>query len=232
VSNAGLAKRTTKPAVVWDLDDTLVMEADYVRSGFDAAATQLGLAEFSRVCWRLFQEGVRRTTFDLALQEMGLPVTPERLRELVGAYRSHRPRIHLLPGVREALVELRAADVFLGIVTDGPALPQRRKIEATGLRTLTDAVVLTEDLGVGFGKPSTKPFEIVAARAARSAMLYVGDNPLKDFQAPLALGWSVLRVRLPESEHAAVDTPPAIAEADSTQAMLAWVRHWTRQRVE
>src|SRR6266436_3783313 len=91
----------TKPefCVVFDLDDTLYLERDYVRSGFAAVGewvrTQFGLTSFAERAWNLFQEGFRRNIFDLALEEISLPASSETIKKMVRVYRSHVPDIRL-----------------------------------------------------------------------------------------------------------------------------------------
>ena len=54
---------------IFDIDDTLYLERDYVRSGFDAVGRALSDERFGAYCWDLFCHGVRGNTFELALQK-------------------------------------------------------------------------------------------------------------------------------------------------------------------
>src|SRR3546814_2047633 len=82
--------------VVLDLDDTLYLERDYVRSGFKAVEQWLVLeraaAGFSDTCWRLFEGGHRGDIFDQGLLELGLDSHAELVAQLVTVYREHHPR--------------------------------------------------------------------------------------------------------------------------------------------
>ena len=83
--------------VVFDMDDTLYLERDYVRSGFHAVSEQLpdsGRA-FSRL-WEWFETGVRGDTFDRLLKAEPQWATRVTTAALVNVYRSHRPQIELL----------------------------------------------------------------------------------------------------------------------------------------
>src|SRR3546814_13775930 len=85
--------------VVLDLDDTLYLERDYVRSGFKAVEQWLALeraaAGFSDTCWRLFEGGHRGDIFDQGLLELGLDSHAELVAQLVTVYREHHPDIAL-----------------------------------------------------------------------------------------------------------------------------------------
>jgi len=85
--------------------------------------------------------------------------------------------------------ELKTRGVKVGIITDGRPEGQRNKLEALGLGV--DDVVVTDELGgVQFRKPCDIAFRIMMTRWRLNPadIVYVGDNPVKDFQAPQQLG--------------------------------------------
>ncbi|MGQ9635778.1 MAG: HAD family hydrolase, partial [Bryobacteraceae bacterium] len=65
----------SQPFVAFDLDDTLYLERDYVRSGFEAvgewAKERLGIGDFTQRAWRWFQQGRRGDIFNQVLVEIG-----------------------------------------------------------------------------------------------------------------------------------------------------------------
>ncbi|ADG73676.1 Haloacid dehalogenase domain protein hydrolase [Cellulomonas flavigena DSM 20109] len=198
----------TDLVLVFDLDDTLFLERDYVRSGFmhvgRVVESQYGVPGFGARAWQSFEAGVRGRTFDQVASELGLP--PEAVPDLVAAYRDHEPDIALAPDAAEYLANLPAGTVHTGIVTDGYGPGQRRKLEALGLERLVDTVVVTAEHGPAWHKPSELAFRhIVAESGGRDArFVYFGDNPTKDFQGPASLGWINVRVRRPGGLHHAV----------------------------
>ena len=172
-------------AVVFDLDDTLYPEYDYVKSGFRAVA-----AELKRVCavsdaygelLRLFDED-REKVFDRYLAECGAAgLTAERMVEI---YRNHTPDITLSDDVKQTLSSLRDKGFKLGIITDGDPTRQHAKISALGLNDSVDKIIVTDELGgKELRKPNSKAFELMcdAFDISTEEMLYVGDNPQKDF---------------------------------------------------
>ncbi len=192
--------------VAFDLDDSLYLERDYVRSGFRAvdewATKNLGVSDFGRLAWAAFEDGARGTIFDTALLACGAQPTPESIRRLVDVYRTHVPAIALAPDAIECLRRL-SGRVRLAIVTDGPLQSQRAKVRALGLEALVDHVVFTEELGPGFAKPSPRAFELVEEHlaAAGERCVYVADNPAKDFAGPSIRGWRSIRIRRPDGLH-------------------------------
>lgn len=184
--------------VVLDLDDTLYLERDYIRSGFTSVGTFLtsehGLNGFAETAWQLFEEGVRRTTFDQALERLGRSDLLPLVSELVVHYRNHKPAISLCPDAEEALLRWRS-NYEIGVITDGPLESQRAKAGVLGAADWADLVVFTAELGGSFMKPHPLSFEMAQAQLGGERYAYVADNPHKDFVAPHHLGWRTVRIR-------------------------------------
>ena len=216
--------------LVFDLDDTLYPERDYVRSGLAAAARafgdavpEVGEGPFLARAISLFGAGARGRIFDQALAEVGQPASAELVARLVEAYRDHEPTsLALFEDARAALARWGARGP-LGLVTDGYLTVQRAKVRSLGIERLFGAVCYTDALGGRDAwKPSPRGFVDVMSRLGRPASryVYVADNPNKDFQAPRALGWRTVRVRREGGEHACVEAPDANAAPDVEVASL------------
>jgi putative hydrolase of the HAD superfamily len=208
--------------VVFDLDDTLYLVRDFVRSGFRAVADHVRRTLRVRGCsrWRgAFRGGERGTVFDHALAERGIAPSKRLVQEMVRVYRTHDPRVRLCPDARRFLRRPPAATT-LAIISDGPLAAQRAKVRALGLGPLVSAIVLTGRWGPRFAKPHPRAFEMLERRFRIPGALcsYVGDNPAKDFDTPLALGWTVVRLRRPEGLHARLPGP-AIPEVRSCEEL-------------
>jgi putative hydrolase of the HAD superfamily len=192
--------------IVFDLDDTLYLEREYVRSGFRAvgawAETTLGVPDFADRAWRLFEAGIHGATFQTVLQECGRKPEPDIVTHMVSIYRCHSPAIELLPDAVHCLSELKR-NALLAIVTDGPAECQKAKCASLRVRDFVDIIVCTGEWGEEFYKPHRRAFEFIQTQlgGAGCSFTYVADNPLKDFHAPIALGWETVRVRRPGGLH-------------------------------
>lgn len=190
-------------AVIFDLDDTLYPEREYVFSGFDAVAVafqdRLGDPGAAVVSMRrLFDTEHRPRVFNTALAEKGVD-DAALLDAMIETYRSHRPAISLHPDANEILTRLRP-DYKLGVITDGRSVSQWNKIDALDLRGRVDKIIVTDDLGAEFAKPHPQAFELMAEGLGveHAACVYVADNPAKDFVAPNALGWLTVRIIRPD----------------------------------
>ncbi len=195
---------------VLDLDDTLILEKDFVFSGFTAVGDWLrineGVDHFRDTAWGLFLQGLRSTIFNRALDDLGRPYSEATINKLVTIYRSHIPDIKLQP---DALVFLEKYKIStLALITDGYAETQWNKIRALGLDKHIDKIIVTDDWGQEFWKPHERAFVKVSKGYPNEACIYIGDNPYKDFIAPQRLGWGKsIRVRRKESLHFNVPTP-------------------------
>jgi putative hydrolase of the HAD superfamily len=204
--------------VVFDVDDTLCLERDFVASGFrsvaDLIALHTGLPSepLFDFLWDGFLAGRRGTAFDALLAEYPEVTEAFMLSDLVTAYRAHQPVIALLPEVKGLLQSLRERSHPVGVITDGPPESQRAKIRALGLESLADPLVTTGDWGPDFSKPHPRAFEVIEAAwdMSGSELAYIADNPTKDFITPKQRGWHTIRVRHPGQLHYGLD--PASAE--------------------
>lgn len=171
--------------VIFDLDDTIYNEKDYVKSGYKAVSEYLG-GKYEDKLWKFFENG--NPAIDELLRKIGRE--DEKIKVL-DVYRSHKPDIHLYPDVEEMLKELKNKGYKVGIITDGRPEGQRKKLDSLGLWDLVDDVIITDELGgVQFRKPCDIAFRIMLTRWRMNPadVIYVGDNPVKDFQAPKQLG--------------------------------------------
>jgi putative hydrolase of the HAD superfamily len=211
--------------IVFDVDDTLYLERDYVRSGFAAVgrwvAEERGVSGFGQECWALFERGVRRSTFDQAAAALGMGTDSATIGGLVDVYREHTPDIQLLPDARDFLD--RHPSAAMAVITDGPKVAQRAKIEALGLADRIETIFVTAEIGPDAGKPSEVAFEHVqrATSVPHRACCYVGDNPAKDFVAPRALGWRTVRVRRFGSLHENAPSGPDVDRELASMTDLA-----------
>ena len=194
--------------VVFDIDDTLYLERDYVRSGFRHVAAVAGRSPSEReelAQWLIeaFDDGMRGHTFERLLEAFPAVARRCSVEALVEAYRNHRPSITLSPGIGPTLDALRSAGLRLGVLSDGTLASQEAKAEVLDLRRWFDPIVFTASLGPGQGKPALTGFQLIARAWGfpSGSIAYVGDNPEKDFTGPRALGWLTVRLRQPGQLH-------------------------------
>jgi putative hydrolase of the HAD superfamily len=200
--------------VVFDMDDTLYFEHEYVLSGFRhiaglvatyARESQEGIFDFLKESATKPEH--RGHNLDFLLEEYPGLRSVWNVSSLIEEYRRHDPTISLFPGVSYMLSDLRNAGAYLGVITDGSSLSQHRKVEALQLARQVDMVIVTEDYGTEYRKPNPYAYRKVSDTfgCEPDACVYVGDNPAKDFLAPRVLGWDTIRIRFPNQLHAKVE---------------------------
>lgn len=198
-------------AVVFDLDDTLYLERDFALSGYAACEQWMrrqGMpAGLAALAASEFEAARYDRIFDRVLPALGIEPRQEIIQALIREYRSHEPAISLTPDAAAVLPKL-AARYHLALLSDGPAVTQRRKVEALGVAQWLDPIVLTDDHGREAWKPNVRCFRIIeeATGLAGDELAYVADNPAKDFAGPMKLGWHRIRIRRPEAIHRDVPT--------------------------
>jgi putative hydrolase of the HAD superfamily len=189
-------------ALVFDLDDTLYPEVDFVTGGYRAVARYVcekyggSYNEiFCAMMTRFTNEG-RRSVFPMVVERFLDPGVP--VAELVEVYRRHIPEIHMFPGYSCLLQEL-SRNYRLGILTDGLPEVQKRKVRALGLEHLVDKIIYTWDYGSEMEKPHPMTFSLMLdyLRAEPINALYVGDNPAKDCKGAHQAGMKFAQLRAP-----------------------------------
>ena len=213
--------------IIFDLDDTLILERDYVKSGFFAVSSycqeQYNLQEDNTFdfLWSRFQNGNRGNLFDLLIEENARLLA--KVEELVYIYRNHKPNINMVDGI-ENLISFLKKEKKLGLISDGYLETQQKKIEALNISHLFDTILLTDSFGKNNWKPSSVPYLKVLndLGASPEESVYIGDNPKKDFIFPNESGMKSIRIRYedgvysnqePESEkHSPTITINSISE--------------------
>lgn len=181
--------------VVFDLDDTLYSEKEYVKSGFLAVAQLFpNIKNAEAKLWKAFEKD-KKSAIDefLRFENIYSEVMKQKCLE---EYRTHQPNIHLYDGVVGLLAQIRNQGMGIGIITDGRSQGQRTKIRSLGLEKYVDHIIVTDELGgIEYRKPNEKAFVIMRDLfgVEFNEMCYVGDNIMKDFIAPDKLGMKSIR---------------------------------------
>lgn len=87
------------------------------------------------------------------------------------------------------LDRLKKDGLSIGLITNGTSEVQRNKLTLLGLNELFDEIIISDE--IGFAKPDTKPFEIMADRLKipPKNMIYAGDSPINDVDPSRKTGY-------------------------------------------
>ena len=180
-------------AVIFDLDDTLYSEKQYIRSGYKKIAEYFNIPNMEEEMWNCFKSGGK--AIDEVLKAHGLINIKEQALYI---YRFQEPKISLYSGVEELLIRTKKKKK-IGIITDGRPEGQRAKLKALNINV--DKVIITDELGgTEYRKPNPKAFEIMQKELNTEfeKMVYIGDNIKKDFIAPQKLGMKYIWFKNPD----------------------------------
>ena len=216
-----MARVNQKPSIlVFDIDDTLYLERDYVKSGFKFVGNYIndvkGIPDFGDRCWDLFQKGFRGDIFDQVCSELGPEFDSDLIKSLIRLYREHEPDIHLDKSVVNIFNRV-SQNYTLAVITGGPKISQEKKVHSLNIKNWTNLIFYSGSLGKQYDKPNKWAFELLEQTLGYKGqdIIYFADNPSKDFAAPLILDWQMVRIRLKGSEHEKIKTPKGILEVSS-----------------
>lgn len=172
-------------AVVFDLDDTLISEFDYIKSGFLAVSDYI----YEKLHIKVYDELLelyhtdKKKVFDRLLNNHGICAKGSYITEMVSVYRNHIPKLNYSQDVLSTLLDLKSKGLKLGIITDGYYATQKNKLDVLNAYQLFDKVIITDELGRDCWKPNPKAFDLMKdyLDIQYEEMMYVGDNPEKDF---------------------------------------------------
>ena len=190
----------THKVVVFDLDDTLVPEALFIKSGIRYIANLLHERHpqmpYQRIvsCMELALMTYRNhySALEYLLKEFHLSDSIN-MSDVVSRFRSHYPDpsiYHPAPSVVKILNHLKKKGIKTALITDGRSLTQRNKIKAAGLYDFFEYsdILISEETGHDKLDPDNF-LQIMKKYAGADEYHYVGDNPPKDFLHPSKLGW-------------------------------------------
>jgi len=204
-------RKISLKAVIFDIDDTLISEYDFVLSGYKKVCEKLckepdiplSYEELYDTLLDISRGGflfVYDRLFDRLGIDRDLPENRERIKDLIRIYQTHDPDIRLYDDVDETLTELKKRGCRLGIVSDGDPARQRKKLKVCDAEKYFDCVIITDELGgEEFRKPDPRSFEKLEKELKTDLkdMIYVGDNPSKDFYLKKVLPIKTARIIRP-----------------------------------
>lgn len=201
-------------AVLFDLDDTLIPEAEPLAAAYRAVASDSTQAQAlqarAHAAWgqapgQDYLERVQVSANESLSSEFAGQDAPQR------ALRAFLPRFHALtfgdadpaplarwrsarmdaqtayPGARELLHELRGR-YRLGLVTNGPSDLQREKVARTALGEFFAVVVASCDLGTGKPEPGIFAAALEALGVTAEEAVMVGNDQVRDIAGARAAG--------------------------------------------
>ena len=191
--------------IIFDLDDVLFPEREYMNSGFKTISKILfsQKKEQEQIIQKMlnFYEKNPKRVFNNLASEMKIKTEQEIefVKKMLTIYRNHKPTIKLYSDVLPCLKRLHNEKIFTAIITDGREKSQVLKIESLRLKNKIDKIIINDSLGPNrrFWKPNPHPFQLILKEFQVKPLhsCYIGDNIQKDFDAPAKLGMHTILIK-------------------------------------
>lgn len=185
-------KRT---CIVFDLDDTLYKEVEFLKSGYRHISrillpyTGCDIYDFM---FDLYKSG--KNTLDIIKEQFDFPYS---VNDLVQEYRFHQPALAAAEEVLSLLKYSKEKAGAVGLLTDGRSNTQRNKIQALGIVGYFSDIRISEETGCE--KPAEGCFTYFQKKYSHlQHFVYVGDNIKKDFVTANKLGWQTYGLKMNE----------------------------------
>ena len=176
--------------IVFDLDDTLYKEIDFVKSAYiyinKYVRSRFGIDFFSQI-QECIDDGINFYDYIISKLHHKHNFSIEKYLEL---YRFHYPKLSLSADTTEFLNNISDRKIGFSIITDGRSISQNNKIKALGLSHLAQNIIISEE--TGYEKPHVNNFKIIEKVYPDKKFLYIADNTSKDFLAPNTLKWDTV----------------------------------------
>jgi putative hydrolase of the HAD superfamily len=186
-----ISKRTF---FVFDLDDTLYQEIDFLKSAYRFISKQVeGILRISVYDEMMSRYQRKENVFGWILETYGRELEGWERATLLQMYREHTPEISVSEGTRDFLEAVKQRQIPAGLITDGRSVTQRNKLKVLGIEELFCDIIISEEFGSG--KPDEKNYLFFSDKYPGRDFYYFGDNTTKDFIAPKRLGWTTVCLR-------------------------------------
>jgi len=175
----------TNSYFVFDLDDTLYAEIDFLQSAYQHIASILSPVNASA----LYQQMLQRYNNKEDVFKWLINVYPGcEMQWLLHEYRHHTPAIKLNEAALEILQKLKKYNAPCGLITDGRSITQRNKLKALHIEDAFDDIIISEEFGSE--KPDERNYTFFTKKYPGKHFYFFGDNIRKDFIVPEKLGWN------------------------------------------
>lgn len=172
--------------VIFDLDDTLVYEIEFLKSAFKEIAEKLEPERDLELYEEMFSFYEKKVNVFAVLHQKYPNYSKE---DLLNIYRNHFPSLKLNEGARDVLNFCTDKGYKIGLISDGRSITQRNKLKSLEIEHVFEKIVISEEFGST--KPNSENYKVFVLDRELE-YYYIADNPQKDFIAPNKLGWTTI----------------------------------------
>ncbi|GAB6011956.1 HAD family hydrolase [Viscerimonas tarda] len=175
----------TNSFFIFDLDDTLYQEIDYLKSAYKAIAGYM-YTLINQDIYDIMLHKYHKNEDVFLWIEKKYPDLVSKT-ELLNIYRTHTPHISLSKDTSCFLTQLYRYEIPMGIISDGRSVTQWNKLRALNIDKYFKDIIISEEFGSE--KPDIRNFKYYSDKYREAKFFFFGDNLNKDFIVPIELGW-------------------------------------------
>jgi len=188
--------------IIFDLDDTLYSRQSFVKAAIKNIVDFVYLKNnkkskkiLFKILSKIYKDSNIQLKLDFFLNEISL--SKKYLKDCINIFRYSNKKLSLY---KDAQNILRIYKKKCYLITDGNKLVQNNKIKQLGIKKLFKKILITNNYGIKYQKPSLFCFKKIREieKCSFDQMIYIGDNPKKDFVNCNKAG--ILTVRLLRGE--------------------------------
>ncbi len=197
--------------IIFDVDDTLYDQLTPFQQAFEAVFHDLSipieeLFKYSRIYSdEVFQQSEDGTITKLemqiyrirkAMEHFDQQISDEQAIKFQEIYQHNQSQLQMDPRMKEVLDICVEKQVQIGIITNGPAEHQRKKIKCLELEKWVPKKYIFVSGELGIAKPDVRVFQHVekVMQLDKKATYYIGDAYLNDIIGAKRAGWQAIWV--------------------------------------
>jgi len=189
-------------AVIFDLDNVLFNEQDYINAAYRNIAVFLSKRfrlQEEQVYQKLLNDLQKKTSryphlFNDLLTDLGLDQVT--LPDILKIYASTNINLKLYPDAENLLSALKNQKIKLVLVTNGNVETQRNKVGLLKIEKYFDIIVYARELGKENEKPNPEVYRLIfqTLGSKPEEAISIGDNPYTDFLGAKKIGVRTVRL--------------------------------------
>lgn len=187
-------KIDSKTFLIFDLDDTLFQEIDFLKSAYVHISSKISMSEQRGIYNRMLEKYQRKeNVFEWLVSEYRQSLPEVTVQWLLKEYREHIPTIALSEATIAFMRIASERTVPMGLITDGRSITQRNKLKALGIEHYFQDIIISEEFGSE--KPDERNYLYFEKKYPGMNFYFFGDNTSKDFIVPARLHWTTICIK-------------------------------------
>ncbi len=187
-------KIDSKTFFIFDLDDTLFQEIDFLKSAYTHISSKISQTDHRDIYDHMLQKYQNKeNVFEWLINKYQQSMPEMSVQWLLKEYREHVPAITLSESNVAFMQALAERKIPMGLITDGRSVTQRNKLKALGIEHYFQDVIISEEFGSE--KPHERNYLYFENKYPGMNFYFFGDNTSKDFIVPAKLGWTTICIK-------------------------------------